>query len=152
MDENTRNEKPKDLANEFLYVELDYSLGDKYANIELPDEEAPPSIEKIEVYPYPHLTKLWIKMNLTYFKTYPNLELYLYNPDGDLIADMLMVEHRQFYVDVTMHLREDPRPGERYRLEVFLIRDDTILDQKTHEFDLVFVDPETGQPVPPSDT
>ncbi|NPA90727.1 MAG: hypothetical protein GXO55_04665 [Chloroflexi bacterium] len=134
------------LNPDFQYIELDYSRNDKYAQMELPEETEPPRIESIQVFPYPHLTKLWIKMNLSYFKTYPNLELYLYDPDGTLLGDMLFVEHRNFYVDVTMHLRAEPRPGEQYRLEVYLIRDDTILDHQVKEFDLIFVDPETGKP------
>ena len=140
------NEKEQHVDPEFLYVELDYSVGDKYTEVHRPEETEPPKVEHIEVFPYPTLDKLWIRMNLSYFKAYPNLELYLYNPDDQLIADMLFVEHRNFYVDVTMHLREAPRPGERYRLEVFLIRDDDVLDKKVHEFALVFVDPETGKP------
>ncbi len=135
------------LNPDFQYIELDYSRNDKYAQVDLPEESEPPRIAGIEVYPYPNLTKLWIKMQLTYFKTYPNIELYLYDPDGQLLGDMLFVEHRNFYVDVTMHLRAAPRPGEPYRLEVFLIRDDTILDHQSKVFDLVFVDPETGKPV-----
>ncbi len=134
------------LMPEFRHIGLDTPAGDTYQDMELPEETTPPQIDHIEVYPYPNLTKLWIKINLTYFKTFPSLELYLYDPDGHLITDMLLVEHRNFYVDVTMHLRQPPRPGERYRLEVFLIRDSTILDRKIHEFDLIFIDPETGEP------
>ncbi len=140
------DEREQPISPRFEYIELDYSRGDKYTEIELPEETEPPRIEKIEVYPYPNLTKLWIKMTLSYFKRYPNIELYLYNPDKKLIADMLLIEHRNFYVDITMHLRQSPRPGELYRLEAFLIRDDSILDEKHHEFTLVFVDPETGKP------
>ena len=140
------DEREQPISPRFEYIELDYSRGDKYTEIELPEETEPPRIEKIEVYPYPNLTTLWIKMTLSYFKRYPNIELYLYDPDNKLIADMLLIEHRNFYVDITMHLRQSPRPGELYRLEAFLIRDDTILDEKHHEFTLVFVDPKTGKP------
>jgi len=64
------------------------------------------------------------------------------DPDGAAISDMLLVEHRTFYLDLTMHLRAAPRPGERYRLEVVLVRDEEILDRRTQEFDLVFVEPD----------
>ncbi len=130
-----------DLEPEFHYIELDYTRGDKFRDLDLPEETEPPRIERLEVYPYPDLTKIWIRGQLTYFKRFPNLELALYDPDGALISDMLLVEHRTFYLDLTMHLRSEPRPGERYRLEVRLVRDEDILDRRVHDFDLVFVEP-----------
>lgn len=139
------------MADEKPEFWLSYELTppDRMPDIELPEEEHPPRIETVAVYPYPDLTRVWVRMQLSYFKRLPNLELYLYDPDGHLISDMLMVEHRNFYVDVTMHLRATPRPGERYRLEALLIRDEEVLDRKVHEFDLVFVDPKTGKRVDP---
>ncbi len=135
------NFEQDDQTPEFHYIELDYTRGDKFRDLDLPEETSPPTIESLQVYPYPDLSKIWIRMQLTYFKHFPNLELYLYDPDGQMISDMLLVEHRTFYVDLTMHLRSTPRPGERYRLEVLLIRDGETLDHKAHEFDLVFVEP-----------
>ncbi len=133
---------------------IDYELTppDQLADLDLPEETTPPVIERLEVFPYPDLTRVWVRMQLSYFNRLPNLELYLYDPDGQLLSDMLLVEHRNFYVDVTLHLRASPRPGERYRLEVFLIRDDGVLDHKVHEFDLTFVDPRTGTPSDPTAT
>ncbi len=127
---------------EFHYIELDYTRGDKSRDLDLPEETEPPRIDRLEVYPYPDLTKIWIRGQLTYFRRFPNLELTLYDPDGTPISDMLLVEHRTFYLDLTMHLRAAPRPGERYRLDVLLTRDEEVLDRKTHEFDLVFVEPD----------
>ena len=129
-----------------FHINYEFVHPDRMPDIDLPEEEHPPRIEQVEVYPYPDLTRLWIRMQLSYFKRLPNLELYLYDPEDRLISDMLLVEHRNFYVDVTLHLRSEPRPGERYRLEAFLIRDDEVLDHKVHEFPLVFVDPKTGRP------
>ena len=131
-----------DLQPEFHYIELDYTRGDKYRDLNLPEETEPPRIERLEIYPYPDLTKIWIRGQLTYFKRFPNLEMTLYDPDGAPISDMLLVEHRTFYLDLTMHLRATPRPGERYRLEVVLVRDEEVLDRRTQEFDLVFVEPD----------
>ena len=128
-------------------IEINYELTppERFADFELPEETEPPTITQLEVFPYPDLTRVWVRMQLSYFNRLPNLELYLYDPDGHLLSDMLLVEHRNFYVDVTLHLRASPCPGERYRLEAFLIRDNEVLDHKVHEFDLVFVDPRTGQ-------
>jgi hypothetical protein len=41
-----------------------------------------------------------------------------------------------------MHLRRPPLAGKHYTLEIVLSRDDTLLDQRALDFDLVYRDPE----------
>jgi len=115
----------------------------------LPEEPHPPVIEKIEVFPYPDLARLWLRLRMSPFRAFPNVEVYVYDSDAHCVAEMLFVEQRTPYINVTLHLRQPPRPRSRYRLEAFVIRDGEILDHKEHEFALVFVDPKTGKPADP---
>lgn len=113
------------------------------------EEPHPPLIESLQAFPYPDLTRLWLRMTLSPFNRYPNVEVYVYGPEENLVAETLIVEHRTPVVDATLHLRQPPQPGAWYRLEAFLVRDNEILDQKEHTFRLIFVDPKTGRPVDP---
>jgi hypothetical protein len=55
---------------------------------------------------------------------------------------MFMIEIRTPYQSVTMHLRQPPLAGKRYRLEMVLSRGDNVLDQRALDFELVYRDPE----------
>jgi hypothetical protein len=54
---------------------------------------------------------------------------------------MFLVEIRESYQSVTLHLRHAPQPGASYRLEIEMMRDDAILDARQVPFDLVFREP-----------
>ena len=53
-----------------------------------------------------------------------------------------MVEIRNPYQSLTMHLRRPALAGQPYRLEIVLSRDDQVLDQRALDFDLVYRDPD----------
>jgi hypothetical protein len=112
------------------------------ANLPAPIETHPPVIQRAEVWPYPELTRLWVRVESSPFVAFPNLALGVIGPDETVVATMFMVEIRDAYQSVTLHLRQAPRPGERYALEVELSRDEVVLDTRTLEFDLVFRDPQ----------
>ena len=57
---------------------------------------------------------------------------------------MFMVEIRDAYQSVTLHLRQPPRPGEKYALEIELARDEIELETRRLEFALVFLDPQAA--------
>ena len=76
------------------------------------------------------------------FAAFPNLDLTLIDPDEAVVATMAMVEIRNAYQSVTLHLRRAPRPGERYRLEIELSRDEAVLDTRVVAFELAFRNPE----------
>ncbi len=63
-------------------------------------------------------------------------------PDEAVVAAMFMVEIRDPYQSVTLHLRQAPQPGEKYALELELTRDEVTLHTHRLEFDLVFRDPQ----------
>jgi hypothetical protein len=120
---------PKDILNESL------------ANIPPVVELHPPVILRAEVWPYPELDKLWVRVESSAFTTFPNFEFAVYDPDGQVVSTMFVVEARSPYQSLTMHLRQPPRTGERYRLEIELNRENTLLDTRVLEFDLVYRDP-----------
>jgi hypothetical protein len=78
------------------------------------------------------------------FAAFPNLALRLLGPDDVVVATMFMVEIRDAYQSVTLHLRQPPRPGEKYALEIELARDEVELDARRLEFALVFRDPQAA--------
>ena len=108
----------------------------------IPVEEHPPVIRRAEVWPYPDLVRLWVRLEISPFAAFPNLDLTLIDPDEAVVATMAMVEIRNAYQSVTLHLRRAPRPGERYRLEIELSRDEAVLDTRTVAFELTFRNPE----------
>ena len=114
-------------------------------------EETTPKIERLLIYPYPDLTKLWVRIDLSPFSKYPNVEATLYAPEGRRLSGFNIIENRDFNISVTLHLRSEPQEGETYRLEVTLSRDNEILAQETKSFPMVFVEPgeEAARPKPP---
>lgn len=108
-------------------------------------EEHPPVFQRVEAWPYPDLDRLWVRLETSPFDASPNLELLLTDPDGEVVSAMFMVEMRETYQSLTLHLRQPPRPGERYRLTLELTRDEQVLDTRALELDLVFRDPKESR-------
>jgi hypothetical protein len=106
------------------------------------EEKAPPTIERVEVWPYPDLQRLWVRVQVGAFARFPDLTFGVADPDGRTVCTMYMVEIREPYQSVTLHLRQPPRPGARYVLEMQLLRDDAVLDQRSLPFELTFREPE----------
>lgn len=104
-------------------------------------EEHPPRIERAEVWPYPELQRLWVRVQVSPFAAFPNLAFTVTDPDGTVVCTMFMVEIREVYQSVTLHLRQGPRPAEPYRLLIELSRDEAELDTRLLDFELVFKDP-----------
>jgi len=112
------------------------------ANAPVPVEEHPPVIERAEVWPYPDLQRLWVRVQTSPFAAFPNLVFTVADPDDQTVCVMFMVEIRESYQSITLHLRQAPRPGEMYRLEIVLERAEAALDRRLIEFPLVFRQPE----------
>jgi hypothetical protein len=109
-------------------------------------EEHPPIIERAEVWPYPDLKRLWIRLSTSTFGDFPNLALTITDPDGQIACTMFMVEIRERYQSITLHLRREPQPEQPYRLELILLRDEQVLDTKVVDFALTFRDPGEEKP------
>lgn len=106
-----------------------------------PVEDRPPTIERAEVWPYPDLRRLWVRVQTTPFAAFPNLSLTVSDPDDQVVCTMFMVEIRTAYQSVTLHLRRPPQPAGRYRLTLELARDETTLDRRELEFELIYREP-----------
>lgn len=104
-------------------------------------EIQPPTIQRAEVWPYPELDRLWIRLETGSFAAFPNLSFTLTGPDGEIVSTMFMVEIRNPYQSLTMHLRRPPQPGETYRLKIELDRDGATLDTRVIDFPLTYRDP-----------
>jgi hypothetical protein len=121
---------PKDIYRESL------------ANIPLRSEDTPPTIQRAEVWPYPELNRLWLRVQTGPFAAGPNLAFTWFDPDGQPIASMDIIAISSPYASLTMHLRRPPRPGEAYLLRIELSRDEGVLDRREVAFALVFREPE----------
>ncbi len=114
--------------------------------IPLIEEKMPPTIERAEVWPYPELDRLWVRVQVGPFAKYPDLSFEVVNPQGETISTLYMVDIRETYQSITLHLRQTPQPDARYRLKIALIREDEPLDTRTVDFDLTFREPKTDKP------
>ena len=112
------------------------------ASLPTPVEAQPPVIQRAEVWPYPELNRLWVRVETSPFAAFPNLAITVVGPDEVVVATMYMVEIRDPYQSVTLHLRQAPRPGKKYALELELSREEVALDTRRLEFDLVFREPQ----------
>ncbi len=105
-------------------------------------EKHPPVILRAEAWPYPDLRRLWVRLETSPFAAFPNLELILTDAEERVVSSMFIVEVRDVYQSLTLHLRQEPRSGERYRLTILLSRNEDVLDTQVLDFDLVFRDPQ----------
>lgn len=106
-------------------------------------EEHPPVIERAEAWPYPDLRRVWVRLQTSPFEAYPNVALVIQDPDGAVVSSMFLVEIRESYQSLTLHLRQPPRPAETYRLVIELSRDEAVLDTGEFPFELTFREPES---------
>jgi hypothetical protein len=114
------------------------------ANVPGRTESHPPLLERVEVLPYPDLSRLWVRVQVSPFSAFPDLSLTLLDPDGVTVSNLFVVEAREPYQSLTLHLRQPPRPGEEYRLDIELSRDTRTLDTRLIPFALVFKEPAHG--------
>ena len=101
----------------------------------------PPTIERAEVLPYPDLSRIWVRIQISPFSSPPNLALTLLDPEGNTASTMFIIEAREPYQSLTLHLRQPPRVEEQYRLEIELNRDEVVLDTRLVNFALAYEEP-----------
>ncbi len=106
----------------------------------------PPTIERAEVLPYPDLSRIWVRIQTSPFSSSPNLALTLRDPEGTTVSTMFIIEAREPYQSLTLHLRQPPRAQEQYRLEIELSRDEEVLDTRLLSFALHYEEPPNVQP------
>ncbi|HXF63997.1 MAG TPA: hypothetical protein VNK95_20395 [Caldilineaceae bacterium] len=118
--------------------------------IPLFEDNQPLRFERIVLYPYPDLKRIWTRLWLTAVQDqHPNVELIVFNPDGAENTSVYMMARTEQRIETTLHLR-NPMPGATYRvvaeLTLGLSQTPELLDRQ--EFDLVleFRDPEKREP------
>ncbi len=119
-------------------------------DIPLFEQDAPLRFERIVLYPYPDLKRIWTRVWLTAVEDQrPNIEISVYNPDGSENTSVLMLEHQEQRAETTLHLRA-PQPGETYRVVAELTRGLEAHPERLQreEFDLLleFRNPDAGEP------
>jgi len=98
-------------------------------------------VERIAVYPYPDLKKLWVRVQLSAFATPVVVQMFCRDAQNNVVSEMLLVDWRDTYISLTMHLKKPPVPDATYALNVRVMRDETVLDDQQIDFLLTFVDP-----------
>jgi hypothetical protein len=114
--------------------------------IPLFENDIPMKFERIILYPYPDLKRIWTRVWLPAVedKT-PNVELVVVNPDGSENTAVYLMSRTDQRIETTLHLR-DPQPGTIYRVHAQLTEGlgDAAVELDRREFDLVleFRDPD----------
>lgn len=112
-----------------------------------PDETL--RFERVVLYPYPDLKRVWTRAWLTAVQEQrPNIEITVFNPDGSENTSVFVMAHAEQRLETTLHLRQ-PRPGATYRVvaELTLGLSDRPARIERKEFDLIleFRDPKRQQ-------
>ncbi len=120
--------------------------------INLFEQNAPLQFERILIYPYPDLRRLWVRIWLParLEDDAPNVELIVYNPDGTENNSLVLLAQTDTRLNNTLHLKDPVTPDETYRVEatlsVGLSKDPQLVDQQAFDLTLTFRDPEAGEP------
>lgn len=118
--------------------------------ISLFQADEPLRFERIVLYPYPDLKRIWARAWLTAAQDEkPNIEIMVLNPNGTENTSVFLLAHAEQKLDTTLHIR-NPQAGATYHviaiLSLGLTENPTVVDR--HEFDLVleFRNPDAFEP------
>jgi hypothetical protein len=114
--------------------------------IPLFEADTPMRFERIVLYPYPDLKRIWTRIWLPAVEDEaPNVEITVMNPDGSENCSVYMMARTEQRIETTLHIREGV-PGTIYR--VFAILSKGIgdaaeeLDRREFDMTLEFRNPE----------
>lgn len=93
------------------------------------------SIIKLRAIPLPDMRRVTVEMELSPFDEYPNLDISILSPKGEVVADMFVVEARDQIMALSLHLRQ-PEPGALYTARLAVLRGEETLDQREVTFAL----------------
>lgn len=106
--------------------------------------------ERIVLYPYPDLKRIWTRAWLTAVQDQdpPNIEITIYNPDGTENNSVFMMAHAEQRLETTLHMRT-PQPGNTYlvvaELSTGALDQPDVLDRQEFTLQLEFRNPEAGE-------
>jgi hypothetical protein len=114
--------------------------------IPLFEADTPMLFERIVLYPYPDLKRIWTRIWLTAVEDVaPNVEIAVMNPDGSENCSVYMMARTEQRIETTLHIREGV-PGTIYRVIATLSSGmgDSAEQLDRREFDLTleYRDPE----------
>ena len=118
--------------------------------IPLFQDDVPLRFERIVLYPYPDLKRIWTRIWLTAVQDQrPNVEVRLLNPDGTENNSVYMLSHDEQRIETTLHMRRS-MPGAVYHvvaeLTVGLSDAPQLLDRREFDMTLEFRNPQTPEP------
>ena len=118
--------------------------------ISLFDEDVPLKLDRVVLYPYPDLKRVWARVWLsTLADEKPNIEIILLDPDGVENCSVYLMAHAEQRAETTLHMR-NPVAGQTYPVIVELTRglgdDAELIDRQQFELALEFRNPEAGEP------
>ena len=91
------------------------------------------SIRKLRAIPLPGLKRVTVEMELSPFAEHPNLDISILSPEGEVIANMFVVEARDQVMALTLHLRQ-PEPAALYTARLKVLKGEETLDQREITF------------------
>lgn len=93
------------------------------------------SIRKLRAIPLPDMKRVTVEIELSPFTEYPHLDISVLSPEGEVLADMFVVEARDPVMALTLHLRQ-PEPGALYTARLAVLRGEETLDRREVAFTL----------------
>lgn len=106
--------------------------------------------ERIVLYPYPDLKRIWARCWITAVQDQePNVEIRVLNPDGTENASVYLMAQTDQRIETTLHLR-DAVPHATYRvvadLTIGINEKPELRDQQTFDMVLEFRNPDRNEP------
>jgi len=95
------------------------------------------SILKLRAIPLPDMKRVAVEMELSPFVEHPDLDISILSPEGEVVANMFVVEARDqvMTLTLTLHLRQ-PEPEALYTARLAVLREEETLDQHEVTFNL----------------
>jgi hypothetical protein len=114
--------------------------------IPLFEADTPMRFERIVLYPYPDLQRIWTRIWLPAVQDEsPNVEITVMNPDGSENCSVYMMARTEQRIETTLHMRE-PVAGTIYRVVAVLSTGmgdrAEVLDRREFDMVLEFRNPE----------
>lgn len=115
---------------------MDIPLFDNTDKVPQPKDKI--RIESLKVTPYPDRFRVFIEISVTPFHDRPNLILAMRNAEGQLVADLSIIETMHAAMEFTMHVRGVSDPAGYYTLtaDLFYENKNPPQDQREVEFEI----------------
>lgn len=106
--------------------------------------------ERIVLYPYPDLKRIWTRVWVTAVEDqHPNLEIRVFNPDGTENTSVYLMSQTEQRIETTLHLRE-PMPHATYHVRAELTlgigEEHSPVDAQEFSMVLEFRNPDANEP------